>query len=71
VSGYLPKWLGMLMAFAGACFVVENFILILAPAYSSGLFLSPMVIAMLALAGWLLFRGVDAGKWRERSAAVS
>jgi len=68
VSAYLPKWLGMLMAFAGACFVVGNFALILAPAYSADLFLLPMVIAMLVLAGWLLIRGVDAGKWRERTA---
>ncbi|MBV8799750.1 MAG: DUF4386 domain-containing protein [Alphaproteobacteria bacterium] len=68
VSRYLPKWLGMLMAFAGACFVVENFGLILAPAYSSDLFLAPMAIAMLVLAGWLVIRGVDGGKWRERTA---
>jgi hypothetical protein len=65
VSGYLPKWLGALMAFAGACFVVGNFVLVIAPAYSSQLFLLPMMIGMLALAAQLFVRGVDAEEWRR------
>ena len=68
VSGYLPKWLGALMAFAGACFVLGNFALIVAPSYSSQLFLLPMVVGMLVLTGWLLARGVDTEKWRESAA---
>jgi hypothetical protein len=65
VSGYLPKWLGALMAFAGACFVVGNFVLVIAPAYSSQLFLLPMMIGMLALAAQLFVRGVDSEEWRR------
>src|SRR5712691_1122596 len=34
-SGYLPRFLGVLMAIGGAGFVVRNFALILAPAYAS------------------------------------
>jgi hypothetical protein len=68
-SGYLPKWLGALMAFAGACFVIGNVILVIAPAYSSDLFILPMMIGMLALAGWLFIRGVDVEEWRKSSAS--
>jgi hypothetical protein len=67
ISGYLPRWLGALLAFAGLCFVIGMFALIVAPAYSSSFFLLPMIIAMLLLAVWLLVRGVDARKWEERT----
>src|SRR6266571_33232 len=39
LSGYLPKFLGILMAIGGIGFVVRNFLLIFAPAYASGLLL--------------------------------
>lgn len=68
-SGYLPKFLGALMAIAGAGFVVENFLLVLAPRYASDFFLLPMVAACLSLMAWLLGKGIDAAKWNVASAA--
>jgi hypothetical protein len=58
-SGYLPKFLGVLMVIAGAGFIVKNFTLVLAPAYSSDLFLLPMFAAGLALTVWFLTKGVS------------
>jgi hypothetical protein len=62
-SGYLPKFLGALLTFAGLSFMVRNFIAVLAPVYASDFLLLPMFVAMLSLAGWLLAKGVDVAKW--------
>jgi hypothetical protein len=70
VSGYLPKWLGALMALAGLSFVVGMFVIILAPAWSSSYFLLPVIVAMLVFTAWLLIRGVDEQKWEEKTAAA-
>ncbi len=66
-SGYLPKFLGVLMAIGGAGFVVRNFILILAPAYASEVFLMLMFPGGLILTIWLLVKGVDVSKWIEKA----
>ena len=42
-SGYLPKFLGVLMALGGLAFIARNFLLVLAPAYASGSLLLLMV----------------------------
>ena len=68
-SGYLPKFLGVLLAIAGLGFIVKNFALVLAPAYASDVFLLPMFVAVVALMVWLLVKGVDVAKWEERAAA--
>ena len=65
-SGYLPKFLGVLMAIGGAGFVVRNFLLILAPAYASTLLLVLMFPGGLILTIWLLVKGIDVSKWNER-----
>jgi len=70
VSGYLPKWLGALLALAGLSFVTGMFSLILAPAFSSPFFLLPMIIGMLVLALYLLIRGVDERPWQEKTAVA-
>ena len=62
-SDYLPKFLGVLLAIAGAGFVLRNFLLILAPSYASTLLLMFMLPAGLILAFWLLIKGVDVSKW--------
>ena len=67
-SGYLPRFLGVLLAFGGLGFVTRNFILVLAPAYASPFFLLPMTVAVLSLTLWLLVRGVDVPKWNDRAA---
>jgi len=70
-SGYLPKTLGVLMQVAGACYLVNSFALILAPAFASTLFpaiMLPPLIAESSLALWLLVKGVNVEKWKQRAA---
>lgn len=62
-SGYLPKFLGVLLAVAGAGFILKNFTLVLTPAFASNLFLLPMFVAGVALTGWFLVKGVDVARW--------
>ena len=66
-SGYLPKFLGILMAIGGIGFVVRNFLLVLAPAYASDVLLMLMFPGGLAMTIWLLVKGVDIAKWKARS----
>ena len=65
-SGYLPKFLGVLMAIGGLGFVVRNFLLILAPAYASDVLLMLMFPGGLLMTVWLLVKGVDVPKWNAR-----
>jgi hypothetical protein len=67
-SGYLPRFLGVLLALAGLGFIINNFILVLAPAYTSGFLLIPVSIAVLSLTLWLLVKGVDVAKWEAKQA---
>lgn len=67
-SGYLPKFLGALLALGGFGFVTRNFLLVLAPAYAFDWLLLPTIIALLSLALWFLVRGVDVPKWEEKAA---
>lgn len=62
-SGYLPRFLGALMAVAGLGFFAKNLTSLLAPAYSSDLLLAPMFLNVVVLALWMLVRGVDQAKW--------
>jgi hypothetical protein len=68
-SGYLPKFLGVLMAIGGLGFVARNFLLVLAPAYASDVFLMLMFPGGLIMTVWLLVKGVDVPKWNARVSA--
>jgi hypothetical protein len=69
-SGYLPRFLGVLMAIGGVGFVVRNFALILAPSYASDVLLMLMFPGGLILTIWLLVKGVDVPKWNAKVKAV-
>jgi hypothetical protein len=58
-SRYLPRLIGILLLIGGAGFFLRSATFILAPSYSSGLLLIPMMLAGISLTAWLLFRGVD------------
>ena len=70
-SGYLPKFLGILMTIAGLAFIVSNFMEVLAPGYRSDWLLVLMFIGLLSLTVWLLVKGVDLRKWEEKTAVRS
>jgi hypothetical protein len=63
-SGYLPRFLGVLLMIAGLGFIAKSFTLVLAPAYSSDALLLPMGLAAISLAVWFLVKGVDVQKWQ-------
>jgi Domain of unknown function (DUF4386) len=71
-SGYLPKLLGNLMQLAGACYLIACFAALLAPAFAdliSPAILLPPLIGESSMALWLLFKGVNLPRWRERISA--
>ena len=65
-SGYIPRFIGVLFGLVGIAFIVKNFTLVLAPAYSWDLLLAPAPITVVVLAVWFLAKGVDVDKWNER-----
>ncbi len=70
-SGYLPKFLGVLMTIGGLGFVARNFLLVLAPAYPSGSLLLLLFPGGLILTIWLLVKGVDRSKWEAKVSAAN
>jgi hypothetical protein len=71
-SGFLPRILGRLMQLAGLCYLINSFALIIAPKFGVKLFpaiLLPSFVGELSLCLWLLFKGVNVAKWREKAAA--
>lgn len=69
-SGFLPRFLGILLCILGVGFVLRNLLLVLAPTFFSDFLLIPAPLTLLALTGWLLVKGVDVQKWEavEREA---
>jgi len=61
-----PRFIGVLFGVVGVAFIVKNFTLVLAPAYSWDLLLIPAPITILVLTVWFLAKGVDVDKWNER-----
>ncbi len=69
-SRYLPWLIGALMQLAGACYLVNSFALLLAPAFEGKIFpaiLMPCLLAELSLALWLLVKGVNLAEWKKRA----
>jgi hypothetical protein len=70
-SGYLPKFLGVLMTVGGLAFIARNFLLVLAPTHAPGSLLFLMLPGGLLLPLWLLVRGVDVRSWDVTEAGFS
>jgi hypothetical protein len=69
-SEFFPKAIGILMQLAGACYIVNSFALLIAPALASMLFpaiLVPAFVGELSLCVWLLVKGVNVPRWYERA----
>lgn len=70
-SGFLPRFLGVLMGLAGLCYLTNSFSLFVVPGFAKMLFpyiLLPCLVAELALALWLVVMGVDAREWEPEVA---
>jgi len=70
-SGFFPRVLGVLLMLAGGGFIARNFVLVLAPAYASNLFLAPMLLAGVSMTAWFLVKGVDIPKWEAKAATAA
>jgi uncharacterized protein DUF4386 len=71
ISGYLPKAIGLLYQLAGVCYLANSLVLIVAPAFADRAFLvilPPAFVGELALAVWLLLKGVDVAAWQRAAA---
>jgi Domain of unknown function (DUF4386) len=68
-SGFLPRAIGVFLAIEGVCYLINSFGLFLAPQFAARLFGILMVSALgeILLCLWLLIRGVNVAKWRERA----
>jgi hypothetical protein len=68
-SGYLPRVLGILIQVAGLGYLTNGFVLILYPMVANQVFLAiiiPVFVGETSLSLWLLIKGVNVQKWRER-----
>jgi hypothetical protein len=68
-SGYLPKFIGVLMQIAGLSYLIACFAALFAPTLSDQLtpaILIPPLIGESSFCLWLLIKGVNLAKWRER-----
>ena len=71
-SGYLPKPLGVLMQIAGLCYLTNSFALIIAPTFANMIFpviMVPVFIAEASFCLWLIVKGVNVPKWKEKANA--
>ena len=68
-STFLPRWLGVLSMICGLCWLT-----FLYPPLGSRVFTFAAPVGLLSsvlMIVWLLIRGVDEGKWRQRAATAS
>jgi hypothetical protein len=65
-SGFLPWILGLLIQVAGACYIVNSYLLLIVPDVDVATIalLVPIFVAELSLALWLMVKGVDASQAR-------
>ena len=71
-SGYLPKFVGILMQIAGLSYLTACFAALFAPAFAdliTPFILLPPLIGESSFCLWLLIKGVNAAKWKERVSA--
>jgi len=68
-STFLPRVLGVLLAFSGLCYLINCFANFLAPAFAAHLVPYILIpgVAELLFALWLLVMGVNAERWREQA----
>jgi hypothetical protein len=68
-SGYLPKVIGVLMQIAGLSYLIACFAALFAPSFADLIIpaiLIPPLIGESSFCLWLLVKGVNVAKWKER-----
>jgi hypothetical protein len=68
-SGYLPKFIGILMQLAGLSYLTACFAVLFAPKFADLItpaILIPPLIGESSFCLWLLVKGVNIAKWKER-----
>ncbi len=68
-SGYLPKFIGILMQLAGWSYLTACFAALFAPAFADLItpaILLPPLVGESSFCLWLLVKGVNIAKWKER-----
>ncbi|MDE2195943.1 MAG: DUF4386 domain-containing protein [Gammaproteobacteria bacterium] len=73
-SGFFPRFLGVLMAIAGLCYLTNSLAGFLGLDLAAGGFpwmLLPAGLSELTFCLWLLVMGVNAGKWQEKARLVT
>jgi Domain of unknown function (DUF4386) len=70
-STFLPRFIGVLLAIEGPCYLVNSFAQFLAPAFAARVFpfLMASAVAELLLCLWLLVVGLNVERWKEQAAA--
>jgi len=70
-STFLPRVLGVLLAFSGLCYLINCFANFLAPAFAAHLVPYILIpgVAELFFALWLLVMGVNAERWKAQASA--
>lgn len=72
-SGLVPRWIGVLMALAGACYLLNSFRALLGlplPAGLSTFLLLPGLVGEGAISLWLLFKGLNRETWTRLTGSV-
>jgi hypothetical protein len=69
-STFLPAILGVLMAIAGVCYLLNSLVVFLDLPDIPYILLGPF-IGEASLALWLVIRGVDETRWREQATAIA
>ncbi len=65
-STFLPKTIGVLLALAGICYLLNTFVVLMPKGFAEYLFpwiFLPILVGEAALAFWLLIAGVNSAKW--------
>lgn len=66
-ASFLPRIIGVFMAIAGLCYIVNSFLSFVAPSLSSILLLLPALLGEGGLTLWLLVVGVDSARWKSQA----
>jgi hypothetical protein len=73
-SGFLPRFLGVLMTLAGVCYMTNSFTSFLAISFGPAGFpwlLLPVGLSELTLCLWLIVKGVNVAKWEILTRGVA